>query len=738
MDSVYTIIVAILMVLAVSGLIVGVANDAVNFLNSALGSKAAPRRVIMLVASVGILIGAITSNGMMEVARSGVFYPAQFNFQEVMMLFLAVMFANVMLLDLFNTFGMPTSTTVSLVFGLLGAAIAVATVKISASDTLIISDLSTFINSSKAMAIISAILISVVVAFITGSIIMYFTRILFSFRYHRIFTYIGYFWCGIAFTAITYFAVFKGIKSANIIPAEVLAYISANMGKCVLMTFVSWSAIMALLQHLFKVNILKITILAGTFSLALAFAGNDLVNFIGVPIAGFDSYNMVAKGIANPDSMSVLEGAVKANQWFLIAAGVIMVITLWTSKKANAVTQTEINLAKQDEGMERFGSTIFSRSIVRLSIAAAKNISAVTPHKLQAAIEKRFTPYEVEQKDKAPFDLIRATLNLTVASILISLATSFKLPLSTTYVTFMVAMGSSLADRAWGRESAVYRITGVLTVISGWFLTAFIAFVIAYVIGLILMYGGIIAVVILTLLCIFMMVKSSISHRRKENDEAKKEEEDQKEESAESILESCTHEVIVTMKQITDIYQSTLIAVSNEDRKTLKAMFKQSNEIFLLARERKRKVLPTLLKLQDDYMDTGHYYVQIVDYLSEASKALVHITRPCFEHIDNNHEGMTKEQVEDLIKVNQAVYAIYERINTMLETKDFSELEGALTLKDKLFEQIADAIKSQLRRIRAKSSSTKASMLYLNILTETKTMILQSRNLLKAQKYFIK
>ena len=496
MDSIYFLIVGILMALAVSGLVVGVANDAVNFMNSAIGSKAAPKYVILIIASLGIMIGALTSSGMMEVARSGVFYPAAFSFQEIMMLFLAVMFANVILLDLFNTFGLPTSTTVSLVFGLLGAAIAVATIKISGDDSLTLNDLSKFINSGKAMVIISAILVSVVVAFITGAIVMYTTRMIFTFRYHKIFSKLGAFWCGIAFTAIAYFAIFKGMKSSGIISPELMSYISNNLGQSLLLIWATCSALMAILQHLFKINILKITILAGTFSLSLAFAGNDLVNFIGVPIAGYDSFR-IASEVGDPNMlMGALNNPIKANSWFLAIAGIVMVLTLWFSKKAESVTETEINLAKKDEGTERFGSTLFSRSVVRLALSINKKYEKVVPKKIQDSIERRFEPMsDVDGADHVHFDLIRATVNLTLASILIAIATSLKLPLSTTYVTFMVAMGSSLSDRAWGRESAVYRVTGVLTVISGWFLTAVIAFIIAYVIGLALMYGGTIAII---------------------------------------------------------------------------------------------------------------------------------------------------------------------------------------------------------------------------------------------------
>lgn len=739
MDPIYIFIVVILLSLAVIGLIVGVANDAVNFLNSAVGSKAAPRWVIMAVASVGIILGALSSSGMMEVARSGVFYPDQFAFSDVMMLFLGVMFANVILLDLFNTFGLPTSTTVSLVFGLLGAAIAVAAVKIIGSDALTASDVSQFINSGKAMVIISAILVSVAVAFVTGAAIMYVTRLLFTFRYKKVFARIGYIWCGIAFTAISYFAVFKGLKDSGLFSAETLDFVHHNLGMSLLVLLVGWSLLMALLQHAFKVNILKITILAGTFSLALAFAGNDLVNFIGVPIAGWDSYKIAAAAGNDGMMMGGLMDPVKANFLFLLAAGVIMVVTLWTSKKAKSVSDTEINLAKQDEGAERFGSTLFSRSLVRLALSVNKSVEKTMPDSFLRWINKRFLPLrEAEMEgERAHFDMIRATLNLTVASLLIALATSLKLPLSTTYVTFMVAMGSSLADRAWGRESAVYRITGVLTVISGWFVTAIIAFVIAFAITMALMYGKIIAIIAISALCAYMLIQSSILHKKRE---AKSETHHQavtNNEEADEVVNRCISEVIDTMEKVTDIYQQTLMGVFNEDRKVLRQMVKDSNELFYLARERKYEVMPTLQKLHHNYIDTGHYYVQVVDYMSEVTKALVHITRPCFEHINNNHEGLSREQVDDLIAINNEVSNIYDRINVMLRTNDFADIQTVMRMRDGLFESIDEAIKRQLRRIKSKSTSTKASMLYLNILTETKTMVLQSRNLLKSQKFFL-
>lgn len=657
MDNIYLVILIILMALAVSDLIVGVSNDAVNFLNSALGSKAAPRYVIMLVASAGILLGSIFSSGMMEVARSGVFFPGQFHFHDMMILFLAVMFTDVILLDMFNTFGLPTSTTVSLVFELLGAAVAVALVTIwdAGSGTL-----ATYINAGKAMGIISGILSSVVIAFVTGTIVMFVTRAIFSFRYKKTFRYVGAIWCGMALTAISYFAVFKGLKDTTLLNPEVKAMLhDASTMEVLLVSFCGWTILMALIQYIFRFNILRITVLAGTLSLALAFAGNDLVNFIGVFMAGKTTYDTaVAVSAAGGDistlKMTALEGKVSVEWAYLFAAGLIMTITLWFSKKARTVTETEINLARQDSGVERFGSTSLSRALVRSAVNFNKRYTKYVPHDIQKFVEKRFEPIPEDDNSlvtKAPFDLIRATVNLTAASILIAMATSLKLPLSTTYVTFMVAMGSSLADRAWGRETAVYRITGVLTVISGWFLTAFIAFSVAFVVAMVLMYGGNWAIYGLAILCAYILIQSKVIYARRKKKEAEREAafDDEKRD----IVEGSQSEICNAMQKMTSIYSQTLQGLFDEDRKLLKQMMRESDEMYVEAHERKHQILPVLRQLELNNVATGHYYVQVADYLNEVAKALVHITRPSFDHINNNHEGLSRDQIEDLQRIDR-------------------------------------------------------------------------------------
>ena len=734
MSDLYTAIIGILGILAVSGLFVGVTNDAVNFLNSAIGSKAATLKVILTVASVGIVVGVVTSSGMMEVARSGMFNPGLFTFHEVMMLYLGVMFANVILLGLYNSWGLPTSTTVSLIFCLLGSAVAVSIFKISADPALGIAALGDYINTSRAMGVVSAILLSVVIAFSCGSTVMYLSRLIFSFRYTTLFRRFGSLWCGISLTAVVYFAVFKGLRSM-LAGYDFVRLVDDHLFVSLLICWGICSLLLFFIQR-FKINILRITILSGVFALSLAFAGNDLVNFIGVPVAGFDAYSFARASGDVQMLMAPLAENVPANLSILLAAGAVMILALWGSKNAILrVTKTELSLSAQgDEGEQQYDSSVFSRTIVRIALNINNGIERVVPARVREAVAKRFE-YEDVEHSGAPYDMIRATVNLTTSALLISLATSLKLPLSTTYVCFMVAMGSSLADRAWGRESAVYRISGVMTVVAGWFVTALGGFLISLIVGLVLIYGGTVAVVVVTILCGWILFRSRFSKKARAAAAAQAEEVPA---TNGDIIAALRDEVCTTMECATKIYDRTLIAVMKENRKVLRDMVKESNDLFYQSREHKYTLLPTLKKLQSGDVNTAHYYVQVVDYLNEMTKALMHITRPAFEHIDNNHEGLSVDQTRDLMDINDAVESIYRRINFMLREGDFTDIEIVLSLRDQLFESIADAVKSELTRINEAKSNTKASMLYLTILTETKNMVLQSRNLLKSQQYFLK
>lgn len=746
METIYLVIVGVLFLLAVSDLVVGVSNDAVNFLNSAIGARVASFKVIMIIAALGVFVGASFSGGMMEVARKGIFNPQFFLFEEIMIIFLAVMLTDVILLDLFNTFGLPTSTTVSIVFELLGAAIGVAVIKSTNNPDM---SLAEYINSAKALAIISGILLSVVIAFTVGMIVQYFTRILFSFNYKRRLKYFGALWGGIAITAITYFLIVKGAKGATFMSEEVQTWITSNENQIILYSLIFWTVVIQLLNWLFTFNILKVIVLAGTFALAMAFAGNDLVNFIGVPLAGLESFKIYQASGTPADQllMNSLAGEVKTEGYLLIIAGLIMVITLWTSKKARRVVQTSLDLGRQSEGEERFGSSFFARSIVRGSIAISKSFNAVIPAKVRNFIDKQFdiSAYEEEQqkkgKEASSFDALRASVNLVVASILIAYATSMKLPLSTTYVTFMVAMGTSLADRAWGRESAVYRITGVVSVIGGWFLTAFSAATVAFIMATILMFGGNYAIFALVLLAAFMVYRTHVI-TKKQDSETKLYNEMEIEEVngeilSEKVLEKCRSSVSSVLKDISKLYSESLNFFEAEDRKHLKENTKEVASLNKRTKKLKNNIYNTVRKLQEESIDSGLYYVQVVDYLRETVHSLTFIVNPCYEHLDNNHKVFSEAQFEEINILESKVRSLITKANNIIDQSDFSHLKDLVDEQSKLIDVIKGMRKKQLKRIKKEKAGTKISMLYLSILHETQNMLLHLVNLLKAQRDFV-
>ena len=734
MGEIYYVMVAILALLAVSGLYVGVTNDAVNFLNSAIGSRAAKFRTILIVASCGILIGALTSSGMMDVARHGMFHPGLFTFKEVMMLYVAVMFANVILLDLYNSLGLPTSTTVSLIFCLLGSAMAVALFKIGADPNISYLELGSYINTAKAMGIVSGILLSVILAFTMGTIVMWFSRLIFSFRYVTMLRRFGSIWCGMSLTAILYFALFKGLKN-QLGGTEFVAWVDEHLLVALAIAWVACSLVLFFLQ-LFRVNILRITILSGTFALALAFAGNDLVNFIGVPIAGLEAFTTTkaAGGDVSLLMTGLAEPAQNTNNTiYIVLSGIIMVTTLWTSRKAMNVSQTELSLtsAGDDGGNQQFSSSVFSRALVRAAVNTSRFLDKIIPAKAKNFIEKRFEWADIECSG-APYDMIRSTVNLTTASLLIALGTSLKLPLSTTYVCFMVAMGSSLADKAWGRESAVYRITGVFTVVMGWFVTGFGGFIIAFVLGLLLMWGDVWAFGAITLLVVYMFIHSNFMPKKKKEESKKSDAE-----VRENLVNNTMTGVSDTIKATTRIYNRTIVALMKENRKALKELTAEASEMYEENRRLKYSIATTLRTTYGSDLNLSLYYVQILDYLNEMTKSLVHITRPSFEHIDNNHTGLSQIQTENLMSINADVNEIYSRIIYMFTSNDFSTIDEVLTMRDNLFERLAQSTKEELARITAGESNSRAGMLFLGIISETKTMVLQSRNLLKSRRYFI-
>lgn len=743
--NIYLILVVVLFILAISDLIVGISNDAANFINSAVGSKVASLKVILSVAGLGVLVGSTFSSGMMEIARSGIFHPGSFAFSEIMVIFIAVMITDVILLDTFNTFGFPTSTTVSVIFELLGASVAIAMVKIFATtDTL--ADLSKYINSAKSLAIISGILLSVVIAFSFGTIIMFITRLIFSFNYEKYLKYFGGIWGGIAITGIVYFIMVKGAKGASFMTSENVQWIHDHTLEILLVSFVFFSLILHLLVTVFKVNILKIIILIGTFSLAMAFAGNDLVNFIGVPLAGFESYReFIANPSASPDTfmMDSLVNPVKTPTHFLLTAGIIMVITLFLSKKARTVSQTEITLARQGEGQERFSSSFVSRSLVRGSVNLSRSINRFLPEKMSLFIERRFDPGVIkkktkQRKDSAPFDHLRASVNMFVASMLIAFGTSLKLPLSTTYVTFMVAMGTSLADRAWGRESAVYRITGVLSVITGWFITALVAFTVSLTIALIIHKGGLPAIFIMLGIALIFIIRTNLIHKKIFLQQQKKDDfADQDTISSQNVINKCTATISEVTADVSKLYFSTLLNLIREDRKKMRKTRENIKDLNLKTKELKNNIHKVLRKLEEGSLESGHYYVQTLDYLREIAHCLTFISDPVYDHIENNHPPMIKEQVKDLHNLNEAVSSLLNNIISVIKKQSFSDLNTIIAEQKDVLDLIAKIKKKQIKLIREEVVSTRNSMMFLNILSETKNLVLYSINMAKSHRDFI-
>lgn len=740
METFYLVLIIVLFTLAISDLVVGVSNDAVNFLNSAIGAKAAPFKIIMLVAALGILFGATFSSGMMEVARKGIFHPDQFYFAEIMIIFLAVMLTDVILLDVYNTFGLPTSTTVSIVFELLGAAVAIALIKIS-NNTDSLLGMSDYINSAKALAIISGILLSVIIAFAIGALVQYITRLLFSFNYQKHMRTLGPIWGGLAITAITYFILIKGAKGSSFISEVTLHYIKAHSSTILLASFVGWSFILWLINIVIKFNILRVIVLVGTFALAMAFASNDLVNFIGVPLAGLRSFQEFLSNPQGPDAllMSALKGDVQTATPILLIAGLIMVVTLYFSSKAKSVVTTTINLSRQDEGTERFGASLLSRALVRGSRNTAFRVGSFIPVPFKKSISKRFTTYAYEdQKGGTSFDMIRASVNLVVASILISIGTNLKLPLSTTYVTFMVAMGTSLADGAWGRDSAVYRITGVLSIIGGWFLTAISAFTVAFIIANLLHLGGAFAIAVLVILAIAFIIRTHRIHKlHKKNKTETSGEFGTNELDSENVLNASQTTIVELINTVPDLYDELLHAFYKEDRKKLKKLRKEVIKLDKKIKKQRDNIHLTIDKLKEDSIETGHYYVQVIDYLREIAHATRFLADPIFEHVENVHKGFVEIQIEELENLTELLRNLFNRISSIVENDNFSDIDNVHKLQNTMLSKIDELRKSQLKRLKKKISGTKTSMLYLNILQETKNLNLFAVNMLKSYRDFV-
>ena len=745
MENIYLLMLVALVCLAIVDLVVGVSNDAVNFLSSALGSKVLSFRIIMIVASIGIAVGAVFSSGMMEVARKGIFNPGEFMFSEIMIIFMAVMITDILLLDFFNAVGMPTSTTVSIVFELLGASVAMALIKIGI-DNGSFSDLSMYINTSKATQIVIGILLSVVVAFSVGALVQWISRVILSYNFEAKANWIGAVFGGVALTTITYFILMKGIKGTTyaketfdiIGGVTIKDYLESNVISIVTYSSIFWSLLSYFFITVIKTNIYKIIIAVGTFALALAFAGNDLVNFIGVPIAAWQSYEAwLASGVAaNEFSMQILASKVPTPNYLLFAAGVIMVLTLWFSKKAHRVVKTSIDLSDQGETKERFRPNFLSRFLVRIGTNSSDLISKILPDSINNFIEKQFILPEVSSKkiskdDKPAFDVIRASVNLMVASILISIATSYKLPLSTTYVTFMVAMGTSLADRAWGSESAVYRVAGVLNVIAGWFGTAIIAFIAAGTIAYLINISELM-IAILLFFALILMTRHYIKGKSQSENGIDERLVLAESSSLQGVIHESAKNIAKLIKRGNKVYSNTIEGLSRQDLSLLDKNNKQIKKLSEEVDNLKNKLFFFIRNLDESSLGASNFYINLLGYLQDITQSLEYISKTSHKHINNNHSKLRLSQIRDLIEIDKVVDDLFEETKVSFETRSFHKMEVILQNKKHLFSLVDKKIEAQISRTRTtEEKSPKNTTLYFSILQETKDLLKAVMNLIE-------
>ena len=745
MEIVYFSFIVFLFMLAVFDLVVGVSNDAVNFLNSAIGAKVARFRTILIIASIGVFVGATMSNGMMDIARHGIFQPQMFSFNDLLCIFLAVMVTDVVLLDVFNTLGMPTSTTVSMVFELLGGTFILSLLKIATDETGLLG-FADLLNTDKALSVILGIFLSVAVAFIFGTVVQWLSRLIFTFNYtSKLKWKIGLFG-GIATTCILYFALLKGLKDSSFMTPEYNAWIKENtiylVGGCFVV-----STVLMQVFHWCKINVFKIVIVMGTFALALAFAGNDLVNFVGVPLAAYSAYqDFAANGAGQADTfmMSSLNESAKTPFIFLFLSGVVMVYALATSKKAQNVVKTSVDLSRQDEGEEMFGSSRVARSIVRGANNVNEFFSKYTPKPLVRWIDARFNKDEAILAQGAAFDLVRASINLVLSGLLIALGTSLKLPLSTTYVTFIVAMGSSLADRAWSRESAVFRITGVLNVIGGWFLTAGIAFSACALVTIAMYYGGAVVMALFVFVAVFILIKSNFSTKRKD-------ETDYEEQLFKGIMNAkdkaecwglLKKHVCATQQEMLDFvwktYEDVVNGFVDEDLKTLRRAVKRIDAEKSRRKKLRQRELVGMRRIDKRISLEKNTWFHLASNSGEQMLyCLKRMSEPCKEHVDNNFNPLSRECIEEILPVKKKIVDYLMRSERIVEDRDYEHIDALLAEEEAYKQQLSEMRRAQEDRIQMDlSQGLKVSLVYLNLLQETQELLSDLRHYLRAFKRF--
>ncbi|WP_299884902.1 inorganic phosphate transporter [uncultured Lacinutrix sp.] len=740
MDNIYLFMLIAITVLAVADIVVGVSNDAINFLNSAIGSKAISMRTIMIVASLGIFIGAVFSSGMMEVARKSIFVPAMFSFNEIMYIFMAVMITDILLLDFFNTLGLPTSTTVSIVFNLLGAAVIMSLIKINAPDSVhTLSDISKFINTEKAITIISGIVMSVFIAFSVGALVQWISRLIFTFQIENKVKNFGTIFGAVCLTAITYFIFLKGLKGTPYYK-DLKGLVEGNEIFIILGSFALWLGVSYAFQAITKKTILLVVIAVGTFGLALAFSGNDLVNFIGVPMAAYHSYEAwIAGGMDTTMLMSVLDKKVPAEPLLLFIAGGIMVLTLWFSKKAKTVAETELSLSRQGDTHEKFEPNMLSRSIVKGSSWLSNAISSIIPKSAQESIGRSFEKPDAlaltkDQSIDAPaFDMIRASVNLMVAGVLIAIATSMKLPLSTTYVTFMVAMGTSFADRAWGRESAVYRVAGVLNVIGGWFGTALGAFIAAGLVVFLIKWNPEVMTPILLLITGTLLVRNYLSHKKSSNKTIDEDSLTTSEESSsvQGVIHESAKNIASVVKRGNRIYTNAVKGLAKQDLASLKKNKKQVTKLSEEVDNLRDNIFYFIKNLDESSVDASNFYINILGYLQDMTQSLEYISRASHKHINNNHKKLKFSQVKELKEVDDALEALFTNIKNAFDSRSFEQIGDILNRKKEVFDIVTSKIVKQVARTRTEESSPKNTTLYFGLLLETKDLLSATMNLLE-------
>ena len=746
METIYLCIVIFLLCLAVFDLFVGVSNDAVNFLNNAIGAKVAKFRTVLIIASVGVAIGAVMSTGMMDVARHGIMKPDHYSYEEVMTIFLAVMVTDVIVLDMFNTLGMPTSTTVSLVFELLGGTFILATIKMIGDETLTYNDL---LNSDKALSVIIAIFVSVAIAFVFGTIVQWISRVVFTFNYKKHMKYSVAIFGGIAFTALSYFIFLKGVGKSAYIPEATRTWIEANTQMLLVATFVA-SAIAMEVLHLLRINVFKFVVLMGTFALAMAFAGNDLVNFIGVPLAGLDAFNDYTANSAGatPSTylMTSLMESAKTPPFYLFIAGVIMIVAMATSKKAQNVIKTSVDLARQDEGDEMFGSSRAARSIVRATQESSSVLSRYIPKRLSTWIDSRFNKQDAELNDGAAFDIIRAAVNLVLASMLITIGTNYKLPLSTTYVTFMVAMGSSLADRAWSRESAVFRVTGVLSVIGGWFITAGVAFGACALVCICMFYGGILAKVLFIALVIFLLIRSNRQYKKKELEGDK---EDvfrlmMRTRDPEIVWDLLSKHVSRTQSFVTRFamqqFNNIIDGLESEKPSLLRRSNRElSNEKDELKKYRRQELLALRKVPTSIAIERNTWFHLGINSSEQFIYCLRRMLDPVKEHVDNSFNPLPKLYIDEFEPIRQRINDLMKQTDSMISTRRFDNYRNILEEADVCKDELSVVRKRHIDRIQQAHDNQmlQVSLVYLNILQESQQLLSNMRHQLRAAKKFI-